>query len=94
MVFLQVQGNTDAEIILSSENNGHLTHRSEQNAKINYSIEFDGKQSQLKTPLQVARPVAKTLRGSSYPLKVTIGDVEGSYSGQYRDIITIDVNPQ
>jgi len=93
-VFLQVQGNTDAEIILSSENNGHLINQKERNELINYSIEFDGKPSKLTSPLNVTRPVAKTLRGSSYPLKVIIGDVEGSYSGQYRDIITIDVNPQ
>ena len=93
-VFLQVQGNTDAEVILSSENNGYLINQAEQTALINYSIEFDGQQSKLRSPLHITRPVAKTLKGSSYPLKVTIGDVEGSFSGQYRDIITIDVNPQ
>ncbi len=93
-VLLQVQGNTDANITLTSKNNGRLQHKENRQSYIDYSVLFDGTKSKLQIPLNVKRAVATNLRGSSYPLKITIGNVDSAYSGRYRDIITIDVDPQ
>lgn len=92
-VSLQIRGNTDASIILTSQNNGRMKHQTAHHSYINYSINFDGTTSELKSPLHLIRPVAKNLTGSNYPLSVTIGDVSGAYSGRYRDIITVNVDP-
>lgn len=92
-VSLQIRGNTDASITLISENNGRMKHKTAHHSFINYTIDFDGTTSDLKSPLSLIRPVAKNLSGSVYPLNVTIGDVRGAYSGRYRDIITVNVDP-
>ena len=92
-VSLHIRGNTDANITLSSENNGRMKHKTAHHSFIDYSINFDGTNSKLKSPLNLIRPVAENLSGSAFPLAITVGEVRGAYSGRYRDIITINVDP-
>lgn len=92
-VFIQVRGNAQARIKISSENKGRLKHVTRDDVYINYSITADGEFSTLESPLIIGRAVAKTLQGSAYPMIVKIGDVGSSYAGDYQDLITIDVSP-
>lgn len=93
-IFLQIRGNTQAHISVSSENHGKLRHTELPGAFIDYSINVDGTQSNLNSPLDLSRSVAKNFRGSNYPILISIGEVRGSFAGAYKDIITIDVEPQ
>jgi len=93
-IFLQVRGNTRARIKVSSENHGRLRHTTEDNSFINYSVNVDGRRSTLSSPLELKRSVARNFRGSNYPIVIKIGDVSGAYAGAYKDIISIDVEPQ
>jgi len=92
----QVRGNTNVDIIMSSENNGKMINISAPDTlPINYSVTADGIQSDLSTPLEFTRRPNKTLNGSSYPLVITLDAMEtGAFAGQYRDIISIDVTPR
>ena len=93
-VFIQVRGNTPAELTVSSENDGRMQNTKRSDLYVDYSVEVDGVYSTLEQPLKLARTVARDLQGSAYPMEVTIGDVESSFSGNYQDIIHVDVNPQ
>lgn len=90
---LQVRGNTSADISLRSENQGRLKHVDEEDLFVDYSVNVDGEASDLERPLRLIRAVDKTIRGSAYPMEIKVGDVEGSFSGSYRDIITVEVRP-
>ena len=94
-LFVQVRGNAPAIIGVSSENNGRLILQDETNRNfINYSISIDGVSSTLKSPLVLRRPAALNLRGSSYPMTIKVGDVDGAFAGQYKDVVTVEVRPQ
>jgi len=93
-VFIQVRGNTDADISVSSENKGRMINTENSNLSVNYTVEVDGELSELEVPLNLARSVAKDLQGSAYPMIVTIGNVRNSFAGVYQDIIHVDVSPQ
>lgn len=93
-VFIQVRGNTDAKITVSSENKGRMLNKENPKLYVDYKVDIDGEVSDLEVPLNLARPVAKDLQGSAYPMTVTIGDVSSSFSGAYQDIIQVDVSPQ
>ncbi len=93
-VFIQVRGNTDANITVSSENNGKMLNKENPKLYVDYTVDVDGQVSDLEAPLVLARTLAKDLQGSAYPMKVTIGNVSKSFSGIYQDIISVDVSPQ
>ena len=93
-VFIQVRGNTDADISVTSENKGRMLNTENSKLSINYTVEVDGELSELEVPLNLARSVAKDLQGSAYPMIVTIGIVKNSFAGVYQDIIHVDVSPQ
>ena len=98
-IFVQLRGNVPAIIGIRSENNGRLLLQ-EKGSKgsggdyINYSVNVDGVSSELKSALSLRRRAALDLRGSSYPMIIKIGDVEGAFAGRYKDVITIEVRPQ
>jgi len=93
-VSIQVRGNASADITLTSENDGRLRHRRHQDLFVDYSVEVDGEPSNLENPLNLTRSVEKTIQGSAYPMKITIGDVSKAFSGPYRDVITVEVRPK
>jgi len=93
-VSLQVRGNTSADITLTSEHKGRLQHVDDKQLYIDYSVDADGMASSLETPLNLNRPVEKTLRGSAYPVTIIIGDLRGSFAGEYRDVITVEIRPK
>jgi len=92
-VSLQIRGNSSADITLTSENDGKLRHNDDSELFVDYSVNVDGEASSLESPLNMIRAVDKTIRGSAYPVKIIIGDVEGSFAGPYRDVITVEVRP-
>ena len=96
MINLQVRGNSDLDITMTSENAGYLINSQTSNsAKLPYSITMDGIQSDLVKPLILSRRPVRSLNGSSFPVTITIGDVDISLpEGRYQDMITIDVNPR
>lgn len=92
----QIRGNSDVDISMSSENNGKLINLdSPASSPINYMINADGLPSDLSEPLVFTRRPAKSLAGTSYPLSITLDNMEqGVFAGSYRDIITVDVTPR
>lgn len=93
-VFIQVRGNTRAAITVSSENDGKMVNLENSKFYVDYSVDVDGTYSSLETPLKLNRTAARDLQGSAYPMTVTIGDVSRSFSGEYQDVITVDVTPE
>lgn len=93
-VFIQVRGNAMARLKISSDNQGRMIHQSLPDLSVNYSIKVDGQRSELRNPLILTRPVAQDLQGSAYPMEIVVGDVSTSFSGNYHDVITINVSPQ
>lgn len=93
-VSIQVRANALASITVKSKNKGRLRHRRSRGLYVDYSVSVDGETSTLKNPLILTRSVAKTIRGSAYPMDITIGDVNGAFAGSYRDTITVEVRPQ
>lgn len=93
-VFIQVRGNTPAELTVSSENAGRMRNTLRSSLYVDYTVVVDGEFSTLETPLKLPRTVARDLQGSAYPMEVTIGDMESSFAGNYQDIIQVDVDPQ
>ena len=65
---IQIRGSTLADIAVSSENKGELIHIGEPDLSVNYSVNVDGVFSELEIPLNISRPIEKTLRGVSYPI--------------------------
>lgn len=92
----QVRGNSDVDISMRSENGGKLINQSSPaSSPIDYNVTADGLNSDLSDPLVFMRRPAKSLAGSSYPLSITLENLEqGVFAGSYRDIITIDVTPR
>ena len=93
-VFIQVRGNTPALITVSSENSGRLLLRDSEDIYIDYKVSVDGEVSNLERPLKLRRLLAQDLRGTAYPMTLTVGQVEGAFSGSYQDILTVEVRPQ
>jgi len=92
-VFIQLRGNAPANITISSENKG-LMAGSSKDTFVDYSITVGKTASELEQPLNINRQVSANLKGSSYPMKIIVGDVRGAFSGTYRDRITVEVRPQ
>ncbi len=93
-VFIQVRGNQMARLKISSDNRGRMVHQSIPNLSVNYAVKINGRRSELRSPLTIAKSVAQDLQGSSYPMEIIVGDVSQSFAGNYHDVITISVTPQ
>lgn len=91
---IRIQANTDAEVTISSENNGRMVHDSRPDLSADYSIIFDGQMSELASDLVVIRRPASVFAGTSYPLTFILGDTTQLFEGTYRDFVTIDVEAQ
>jgi len=92
-VFVNVWANTSVRVTLSSQNHGLLRAEAAPGAPgIGYSVTFDGAAVNLGGVAAVDRTPPMTSSGASYPLAVTIGNVEGRYAGRYSDIITVTVD--
>lgn len=92
-ISLQIRGNSSADITIVSENEGRLKMTNDEGVFVNYSVDVDGETSELESPLEIIRAIEKTIRGSAYPIKIQVGDVDGAFAGSYRDIITVEVRP-
>ncbi len=94
--YVQTRSNTDVTISFESENGGVMVHTdSSTNSSVSYQAELEGAVIDLSSgPVMADRTTERTLKGSNYPLKITIGDVSGKIAGAYEDTITINVTPQ
>jgi len=93
-IFLQIRGNVPARIHLSSENSGKMRQQENSNFTVDYTVNLDGQEHSLLTPVSIARDIERSLHGTKFPMRVVIGDVAGKFSGVYRDIIYVDISPQ
>lgn len=95
-VNFQIRGNSDVDIAMQSENDGRMISLNAPNSSyISYTVNADGIESSLSTPLEFTRRPEKSLAGSNYPLRITLDNSKQNlFSGQYRDIISIDVTPR
>lgn len=92
---LQVSSNVAFEISISSENGGEFRHVSQPQAVISYTVQVGS-----STPANWRRPI--TLAGlptsgssvSFFPLVITVGSVEYSLAGHYRDRLLVTIRAQ
>lgn len=92
-VFVNVWSNGSVLVTLDSQNNGVLRLVEDESLPpIDYLATFDGQRISLATPHAVQRTPPMSIRGSSYELAVTLGDVSGKFAGQYKDVITVTVD--
>ena len=92
---MQVNANVAFAITVSSENGGELRHVSEPQAVIPYTVQVGG-----STPADWRRPVTLVglptsgSRVSFFPLVITVGSVEYSLAGLYRDRLLVTIQAQ
>lgn len=90
--FLQLRSNTPANLSFTSEHRGKLANIT-TGTTIPYELTFDGRRVDLGNTGRLAAETPPTLRGSSFELGVTVGEVGGAAAGRYSDTIVIDVSP-
>lgn len=90
--FLQLRSNTAANLSFTSEHHGYLVSGASA-AQIPYQLTFAGKRVDLSNTDRLSAETPATLRGSSFELGVTVGNVTGATAGRYSDNIVIDVSP-
>lgn len=90
--FLQLRANTQAHLSFRSENRGVL-RSAVDGAVIPYRLSFDSSDVDLRQPASRTVEPPATLRGASFELLVTVGDVSGATAGRYSDTVVIDVTP-
>jgi len=92
---MQVNANVAFTITISSENGGELRHVSESQAVIPYTVQVGS-----STPADWRRPVTLVglptagSRVSFFPLVITVGSVEYSLAGLYRDRLLVTIQAQ
>ncbi len=94
-VYVQVRANQRVNIEIESENGGQLRHveRPESRA-IPFSTTLDGQAFDLSNgPANLTRESGTGLSGSNHALNMTIGSVQRTFSGRYRDRIHVYVEP-
>jgi hypothetical protein len=94
LAFIQVRGNTHAQIRVSSATASTLVREDAEPAEapIGFSVRLDSTPLAIATGFdEIQRMPTATLAGSLYLLEVTIGAVQGRYAGQYSGVVEIDV---
>lgn len=91
-VFVNVWANSLVTITLESENGGQLKNTENPTLRtIPYSATFDGTELPMTGLYTVSRTPTMSLQGSSYELRVTLGDTEGRFAGTYKDTISVNI---
>lgn len=92
-IYLQVRGNTDAQVFINSQNGGVLTNTSDPGADpIDYTLRYRGTTYNMNSPIQVSRNLPSNMNGVSDRLRYKIGDTDGKLGGLYRDTFNVTVN--
>lgn len=93
--FLQIRANTESRLTFQSENAGVLKRPGtmSEESTIAYEVSLNGETLDLRH--MVARDVdpPRDVAGQSLPLDFTLGPVGSQMSGEYRDLLTISINP-
>lgn len=92
---VQVRATSPVAITVSSQNQGKLKHKTlSADPGVPYAMQLDGDAVSLGgSSFSLNRSPPITLDGINYPMSLTIGDVAGRPSGEYRDTLTINVAP-
>jgi hypothetical protein len=92
LVFLQLRANGDADVSLSSRENGVLRHTSLPDYAAPYVLAIDGRAIDLSARTSFRAPPAASIEGISLPMQITIGNVSGLPAGDYEDLVTISIS--
>lgn len=93
--FLQVRANAKSNLTVRSEHRGVMRHveGGEVGSSVPYGLELDGLVVDLAEAWTHPVDPPRTLDGISLPLDFTLGEVGPQMSGEYKDLITIDITP-
>lgn len=93
--FLQMRANSKMKITMQSEHGGVMRHVELKDAvpPVRYTVSLDGAPLDLSQAAVREFDPPRTIEGVSAAMDFTLGDVVGQMSGEYRDLITIDVAP-
>lgn len=91
-IVLQVRANTEAAISISSENGGAMV-AGDGAQRIAYSLDVDGEGCDLEVGCDLARNPERTLDGSAYDMEFRVDEDASLFAGEYRDVVTVEVNP-
>lgn len=94
--FLQIRANAGSTLTIQSEHRGVMRHveLGETGSTVPYALELDGAPVDLAKVWTREVDPPRTLEGISLPLDFTLGAVEGRMSGNYEDLITINISPR
>lgn len=92
-IYLQIRGNTDAQVYISSQNGGVLKNTTDPGASsIDYTLRYRNTTYSMSSPIQVSRNLPSSLNGVSDRLRYKIGNTDGKLGGLYRDTFNVTVN--
>lgn len=92
--FLQVRANTESTLTFVSEHKGRLAHATlGAQYGIPYEVEIEGRPVALDQMFRMNVAPPLNIEGVSLPMTLTLGPVEGSVSGGYKDLLTISIYP-
>lgn len=89
---LQFRSNSDATILIDSENDGELVHERFPQYTIPYTLQIAGQSSSLAGQASFLVPPASSFAGTSLPMVFTIGNFDAVPFGSFSDLLTITVN--
>jgi hypothetical protein len=85
---------TPITITIASQNHGKMRHKVLlSDVGVLYTLRLDGEWLDLTSTAHLVRPLAISLDGVNYPMKLKLGDVTGRPAGDYQDMLTITVAP-
>ena len=91
-MYLQLRGNTDASVTVSSLNNGSLQNTRDVAETIDYTLRFGNNYYNLSAPFQESVSINPQMSGKSVRMRYIIGSVDGKLGGLYKDTLNITVN--
>ena len=91
-VYLLLRSNETVRVNLNSANRGELRSVSNLGDGVPYTLSIDGVQVSLSQPVILTRIPPRSLDGASYRMVATVPEVGNRYAGEYRDVITINVD--
>lgn len=92
---IKVSANVAYDVSVRSENGGKFRHVSRPQASIPYTVQVGNRRAaDIRRPISLAAVPAIGSRVSFHPMTITVGSVEHSLAGEYRDRLLITVQAQ
>lgn len=90
-ILMNARANTPVSFEVESANGGHLLSSARPDHRIAYETFFDNERLHLSQPARIARQPDPTLDGSNFRMDFVVGQIEGAFSGEYSDTITVNI---